>query len=200
MKNEIVVWSYTLCVLLAAYFFLVLGQHIVDTELVFLLVIMMPLFIILQSIFSKETKYGLARVVVVTVIVGVGLGKLAGGLVLGTIYLLIYLFFSRLSNHFKWQFKYMFIYFDRLCADIGWTKRIWIGIPIVAFIIALAAQPILYEIYSGNPFATQEIRLFSIRTSVIDHSIYMSWVGFLLFSALSVIGWFCSRKEYAKST
>ncbi len=200
MKNEIVVWSCSLCFLLAAYFFIVLGQHIGDPNLAFLFLIFMPLFVILQSIFSKEKQQGLARVVFVSIILGIGLGKLGGGMVLGGSYILIYLLFNFLSNHFKWKFEYMFVYFDRLCTDIGWTKRIWIGIPIVAFIIALAAQPILYEIYSGNPFATLEIRLFSIRPSVIEHSIYMSWVGFFLFSVISVIGWFCSRKEYAKST
>jgi hypothetical protein len=116
MKSEIVVWSYTLSVLLAAYFFIVLGQHIVDTNLVFLLVVVMPLFTILQSIFSKEIKYGLARVVLVSIILGVGLGKLTAVIFLGTIYLLVYLLFGYLRDRFKWQFKYMFAYFDQLCA------------------------------------------------------------------------------------
>ena len=53
-----------------------LGQHVVDIDIVYLFPIVMLVFVIIQSTISMKAKYGLARVVIVTIILGVGLGKL----------------------------------------------------------------------------------------------------------------------------
>jgi len=78
-----------------------------------------------------------------------------------------------------------------------WMTGLLLSAPMMALVVAIAMQPVLLAAFSSPPPSEDGLRLYSILPSHIKIAVFVSWVGFVVFTAGSLIVFVFYRVQLA---
>jgi hypothetical protein len=214
-RREMTLWTLTIAFLAFSYF-LASGHGVFDDPMgkpierriyPFLFLVLIPLFVFAQAALSSSSRDGLVRMGVFIFVLAVGFWEQwRQTATLGLGYAVLFGGCRWVLAKTGWRFRRLHLLFDRLSENTGWMKKTWITIPGAALIIALVMNPVLTALFSSIDLALTElisrdgsspdpVRLYDFPPSLIRRAVFLSWLGFFIFTMISAVGLFVLKRD-----